>query len=34
VPRSDEVDKPVLYEDMTFEKACYEKDGNGRKRSD
>ena len=34
VPRGDEVDKPVLYEDMTFEKACYEKDAKGRKRSD
>ena len=34
VPRGDEVDKPVLYEDMTFEKARYEKDAKGRKRSD
>ena len=24
VTRGDEVDKPVLYVDMTFEKACYE----------
>ena len=31
VPRSDETDKPVLFEDLHFEKASYEKDVNGTK---
>ena len=33
VPRTDELDEPVLYEDITFEKASYEKDASGRKHS-
>ena len=31
VPRSDETDKSVLFEDLHFEKASYEKDVNGTK---
>ncbi|CAB4036604.1 Hypothetical predicted protein, partial [Paramuricea clavata] len=33
VPRTDELDEPVLYEDITFEKASYKKDASGRKHS-
>lgn len=33
VPRNDEVEEPILYEDINFEKASYEKDINGRKRT-
>ena len=33
VPRTDELDKPVLYEDITCEKASYKKDASGRKHS-
>lgn len=33
VPRNNEVDEPILYEDMKFEKPSYEKDVKGRKRS-
>ena len=32
IPRKDESDEAVLYEQIVFEKAVYEKDVNGKKR--
>lgn len=32
VPRSDELEEPILYEDVVFERASYEKDKSGKKR--
>ena len=31
VPRNDELNEPILYEDVIFEKASYEKDTSGKK---
>ena len=31
VPRSDELEEPILYEDVLFERASYEKDKSGKK---
>ena len=32
VPRNDELNEPILYEDVVFERASYEKDKSGKKR--